>query len=70
MKMEELQEQRFALERQVTQHGFKMTLFKDFLELQKQQVSEKIIRRNFPDMVPFLNDNEDSSDDETDWGQK
>ena len=70
MKMEEIHEQRFALERQVTQHDFKMTLFKDFLELQKQQVSDKIIPRNIPDMVPFLNDNEDSSDDETDWGQK
>jgi hypothetical protein len=66
--MEELHEQRFALERTVTQHDFKMTLFKDFLELRKQQVSDKTIRRNFPDMVPFLNDNEDSSDDEEDWG--
>ena len=43
-----------SLEKKVTQHDFKMKLF-------KQRVSDKVIRNNFPDMVPFLDDHGNSS---------
>jgi hypothetical protein len=68
IKMEELQQEKFSLEKKVTQHDFKMKLFKDFLELRKQRVSDKVIRKNFPDMVPFLDDHgNSSSEEEGEW---
>jgi len=68
IKMEELQQEKFSLEKKVTQHDFKMKLFKDFLELRKQRVSDKVIRKNFPDMVPFLDDQgNSSSEEEVEW---
>jgi hypothetical protein len=53
----------------VTQHDFKMKLFKDFLEPRKQRMSDKVIRKNFPNMVPFLDDhcNSSSKEEEVEW---
>jgi hypothetical protein len=70
MKMEELQQEKLQLgktrkmqEDRIADHDFRMKLFRDFLNLRKQNVSDSMIRKNFPAMAPFL-DNSSSSDEE------